>query len=225
MKAKPAKRQEPELISYNTLRIAIGILGFTFPIIMALGNIVFGGYSGVQRSISAYYHTNMQHFFVGILFAIGVFLFTYKGYECKDDIFGNLAGVFAILAALCPVSETGSFTSCDPNLSYHDTKSIIHNIAAVGFLSVLIYFTWVLFRKKPGKGEPTGMKIKRNKWYKGIGIFMLGCVLLIPIYLLLCNQGYLKCLFRLRPVFWLESFALCAFGISWFIKGRLILKD
>lgn len=27
------------------------------------------------------------------------------------------------------------------------------------------------------------------------------------------------------PVFWLESVSLFAFGISWLVKGQLILKD
>ena len=29
----------------------------------------------------------------------------------------------------------------------------------------------------------------------------------------------------IEPVFWLESLALWAFGISWLVKGGLLLKD
>ncbi len=29
----------------------------------------------------------------------------------------------------------------------------------------------------------------------------------------------------LRPVLWLESLALWAFGIAWFVKGRTLWKD
>jgi hypothetical protein len=30
---------------------------------------------------------------------------------------------------------------------------------------------------------------------------------------------------RLTPVFWLESVAVVAFGVSWLVKGETILKD
>ena len=32
-------------------------------------------------------------------------------------------------------------------------------------------------------------------------------------------------LLKLNPVFWLESLAIVAFGVSWFVKGEAILKD
>ena len=30
---------------------------------------------------------------------------------------------------------------------------------------------------------------------------------------------------RLKPIFWLETLALWAFGVSWFIKGQTLWKD
>ena len=68
------------VISYLTLRKAIGVLGISFPVILALGACIFAGFD-IQRSVSSYYHTNMQDVFAGILFAIGLFLFSYRGYE------------------------------------------------------------------------------------------------------------------------------------------------
>lgn len=29
----------------------------------------------------------------------------------------------------------------------------------------------------------------------------------------------------MKPVFWLETVALLAFGTSWLVKGELVLKD
>jgi hypothetical protein len=29
----------------------------------------------------------------------------------------------------------------------------------------------------------------------------------------------------MKPVFWLEAFALWAFGVSWFVKGETLWKD
>jgi len=37
--------------------------------------------------------------------------------------------------------------------------------------------------------------------------------------------GSATLLFLVLPVFWLESLALWAFGISWFVKGETLWKD
>jgi hypothetical protein len=51
---------------------------------------------------------------------------------------------------------------------------------------------------------------------------MLLCIALIGFYFM-ALQG--TALSALRPVFWLESLALWAFGVSWFIKGETLFKD
>jgi hypothetical protein len=51
---------------------------------------------------------------------------------------------------------------------------------------------------------------------------MVACIVLIAVYSWFLSGTPLS---SLRPVFWLETFALWAFGTSWFIKGETLLKD
>ena len=78
------------VISYMTLRKSVGCLGIALPFVLAFG-LMFDRYLALERwqwfvepSISAYYHTDMRNIFVGILCAIGVFLFSYRPYTGKE---------------------------------------------------------------------------------------------------------------------------------------------
>lgn len=102
---------DPQLISYLTLRKAVGILGIIFPIVLIVGSVICCGCSEVQSSISAYYHTGMRNLFVGLLCAIGLFLFAYRGYDSADAITGNIACLFALGVAFFPTSFDGPLTS------------------------------------------------------------------------------------------------------------------
>jgi hypothetical protein len=51
---------------------------------------------------------------------------------------------------------------------------------------------------------------------------MLVCMGLIAVLSLIPGDVPVK---RLRPVFWLESLAIVAFGVSWLTKGQAILRD
>jgi hypothetical protein len=80
----------PEIISYYTMRRAIGILGITLPLILVAGSSLFGPCEEVQISISAYYHTNMRNIFVGLNCAVALFLFAYRGHDWMDNLAGYL---------------------------------------------------------------------------------------------------------------------------------------
>jgi hypothetical protein len=54
---------------------------------------------------------------------------------------------------------------------------------------------------------------------------MVTMVVLICVYYWILPESFRQQWGRARPVFWLESIALWAFGISWLVKGETILKD
>ena len=60
----------PEIISYYTMRRAIGVLGITLPLILLAGSFLLGDCKEVQGSISTYYYTNMRNIFVGFNCAV-----------------------------------------------------------------------------------------------------------------------------------------------------------
>jgi len=84
--AKPCVSQQTLLISYLSLREAVGILGFSLPIVLVLGNLLIFHSKAIEDSISNYYYTGMRGVFVGTLWAIGVFLVSYRGYERRDAV-------------------------------------------------------------------------------------------------------------------------------------------
>jgi hypothetical protein len=214
---KNLENERSLVFSYLALRKTIGILGITFPFILSLGAMIIFQ-DGFQNSISSYYHTGMRDVFVGTLCVIGFFLLSYKGYERSDDIAGDLGCVFAVGTALFPVTPDSAVTSAARLIEY------VHLAFAALFFLTLIYFSLFLFTKTDPKKSPTRRKLQRNKVYKVCGYTMGICILLIFIYFLL--PGSVASLFQAyKPIYWLQTLAILAFGISWFTKGEAILKD
>jgi len=52
--------------------------------VLILGKILYFRDPGIQDSISSYYYTDMRDVLVGSLCAIGVFLWSYRGYDDPD---------------------------------------------------------------------------------------------------------------------------------------------
>lgn len=70
-----------QVISYNTLRKAIGFIGFLLPVIVVLGSFISSDLHTVLPSISDYYFTTMGDVLIGCLCAVAFFLFCYKGHD------------------------------------------------------------------------------------------------------------------------------------------------
>lgn len=195
------------LVSYLTLRRVVGTLGVALPIVLALWGFALCGCLGFQPTISDYYALRTRDAFVGILSTIGWFLFTYRGYDRRDDIAGNLACLFALGVAFFPNRGTA-------------LERGVHFGSALALFLVLAYFSLILFTKSAG--NPTPQKLIRNRIYRACGVIMLACIALIGLCYWKLNTA---AFFSAKPVFWLESLALWAFGFSWFVKGEAILKD
>jgi len=203
------------VLSYLGLRKALGIIGTALPFVLAIGKILLEG-PGIQSSISSYYYTVMRDVFVGSMCAMAVFLLSYRGYERKDDIAGDLACIFAIGVALFPTTPTLTPTALDKFIGG------VHLASAASFFLTTAYFSLVLFRKTDPTRHPTRRKLQRNRVYTACGYTILVCLaLIVLVNLLPANAALIK----LDPVFWFESIATVAFGISWLTKGEAILKD
>lgn len=203
---------------YLTLRTIIGVLGMALPIVVSLGAMAFFQ-TGLQNSISGYYHTGMRDVFVGMLWAIGFFLFSYEGYERADNIAGELACVFAIGVALFPTSPDGAAGPVA------DIISVVHLVFAGLLFLTLAYFCLFLFTKTDPEVPPTPRKLQRNVVYRVCGYTMLLSFLLILVYTYLLPDSLVASIAPMRPIFWLEALAIFAFGVSWFTKGEGMLRD
>jgi len=214
-------------LSYRALRLMIGVLGLLLPIILPLAN------KGVMmKSISKFYYTDSSIFFTSILFAIGLFLFSYRGKEkvkgeVSDNIITNFGGLFAMMTALIPTNyyEGGSSQNLEYLKSFctehcfsiqyiHDNGSIgwVHTISAILFLIIVGYMSFFRFTKDT-QSDP------RNLFYEVCGIGVWVTLIITGL------DMALKWNFTEFDVFIGESIALCFFGVAWLTKSGLFDKD
>jgi membrane protein CcdC involved in cytochrome C biogenesis len=203
------------VLSYLDLRKSVGVIGTLLPFVVSIGKLLVDG-PGVLSSVSTYYYSTMRDVFVGSICAIGVFLWSYRGYDWRDAVAATVAAFSAIGLALFPIApDTGATASQITIGNFHI------GFAAVFFLT-LAYFSLVLFRKTRTDVPPTHMKLVRNKVYTVCGYTILTAILLIAAVHFLATESPIR---AVSPVFWLEALACVAFGVSWFVKGEAILKD
>jgi hypothetical protein len=221
------RSEEPLVMSYLELRRAIGILGIALPIVLVLGVLIIYQ-TDLQSSISSYYHTGMRDVLVGTLVAVGLFLYSYKGYP-GDAIYGKIACASAIGVALFPATPDGKIAcasaigvSLFPTTPYNPRTALIlgyfHLFFTIAFFATLVYFSYFLFTKSDQDSLPP-KKRQRNLVYRICGVLMAICILGIVLVFFLPSAaawlgGY--------AVFCLETAAIWAFGVSWFVKGEAL---
>lgn len=206
------------MISFLDLRKSIGYLGVTMPIVLVLGNYFTTGSTDLMSSLSSYYHSGGRNFFIAVLAAIAVFAFAYRGYDTKDNIAGDIAAVSALVVAFFPAGLENPDAEANPIIG------MIHIGAALIFFLTLAYFSLVLFPKTDPNKPMSPQKKKRNKVYRLSGYVILGSLVLIGLYEFYLYERYIS-LQDYKPIFWLESIAIVAFGLSWLTKGEAILAD
>lgn len=203
--------------SSNIHRQLIGYLGLIMP---ALFWLIAGWRptEGLQSwkpltSVSAYYYTGAVSAFAGILVALALFLFTYRGYKNeyrrRDRIAAIIAGAAAVLVALFPTEAPGGLK---PLFWWTPLIGVIHYVSAVVLFGAFIFFSLVLFRKsKVKKGEllPRGKRL-RNLIHILCGAAMMACMAWAGIASV---NG--------ASIFWPEALALEFFAVSWLVKGRV----
>ena len=201
----------PYVDAYRAHRQSIGVLGTALPFLVSLGAWLLSG-TPLRRSVSAYYHADTRDVFVGALFAIGFFLFSYVKYKPQHTIAGRLAGIFAIVVALFPTASDAA-VAVPPRLYFPG----VHGLFAALLFLTLTYFSLVLF-PITDQSSPAPRIRHRNLVYRICGSTMLACIVLIAaINLLKIGLPH--------AVFCLETILIEAFGFSWLIKGQAFLKD
>lgn len=204
----------PQDFSYQTHRRLIGYLGFLLPPMLYL----LAGLRptrnlpqwGLLNSISAYYYTGAVAMFVGVLFALGLFLFTYQGYEgvLADRVVGAIGGLAAFGVAFFPTAAPGDLSE---QTWWTPVTRVIHYASAVTLFGSFIVFSLWLFRKSSivSKLDRPFSKRFSNAIYLGCGIVMIVCMLWAG-----------SSLFTGAPIFWPEAIAMWAFAFSWLVKGE-----
>jgi hypothetical protein len=205
--------------AYAYLQKAVGLIAVTLPFVVAIGNLVAGG-SGLKGSISAYYYTHMGNYFVGSLFALGVFFLSYNyrplpQYEL-DNLLSTVASLMAVGVALFPTAN-----DVDTATGGAKVVSTLHLVFAGVLFGLLAYFALFLFTKSDAVGAMTAAKQHRNRLYRACGVVIVGALVLIGLAEAIQPPR------SWHAVFFLESAAVIAFGVSWLVKGGFfgILAD
>ena len=213
--AQPPTGDIPVDLSQRLHRLLIGFLGFFLPVLLYLvaGLRPTTGLAPWELlpSVSAYYYTGASGFFVGVLFALSLFLFAYPGYKgvLADQLVACLGGVGALGVCLFPTAapEGGS----EPSWWTPELRTI-HYVSAVLLFSAFILFSVWLFRKSniPNPQDRPLEKRTRDAVCLGCGMVMIGAVLWTA-----------SSFFTHSPIFWPEAIAIVAFAISWLVKGEV----
>ena len=210
-----------EVFTYRRIRKAIGLLGVGLPIVLISFSYIDFFKTGIQPSISHYFYTNLRDVFTGTLYAVGLFLFLYRGHQNKsflknDSLLTNIAGVMATGVALVPTSHVIERDKMYTLIPY-DIKwlgGLHYGFAAVLFL---IFANLAINVFTIGQSKNTTIPISafnENRIYRVCGYSILVFIAMVPI----------AAKFDLFPnstlVF--EALALFAFGTAWLIKGRVL---
>jgi hypothetical protein len=212
-------RKDPDELSLQEHRRLIGYLGLALPV----GLYLLAGIRptpgllpwDLLSSVSAYYYSGAVALFTGVLFALSLFLWSYKGYkdERADRVVGKVGGGAAALVALIPTASP-----TDPQRRpvvvlawWRPWMDRVHYGSAVTlFVSFILFALW-LFRKTAvvNRGDRPADKKRRDAVYLVCGVVMIGAVIWAGVATLLD-----------RSIFWPEAIAIEAFAISWLTKGE-----
>ena len=232
-----SKRDEAYTYSYRIIRLVVGFLGILLPVIFIIGEAAFlrGGVQ-VRGSLSAYYHSPMQDFFVGGLCIIGLMLATYMGGEPKtlDFWVSLLAGIAVLGVVFFPTSrppDQASSGVCgspkavgcsviESTLGEHQT-ALIHAVCAVVFIVCLAVMSFLFGLAEvivdSDRSTPAGQRQQGRFWnpvlfwtYSGLGLVILAA----GAWAFWGAQ-----VGNLTPLYIGEVGAVWAFGVSWLLAG------
>lgn len=208
----PAGR--PDDRSGHAHRQLIGYIGLVFPVLLIALVLSRDGLEAWKNleSISAYYYTGAVAAFVGMLIAMALFLFTYRGYRNRWYWLDRAAGITAGVAALgVAVFPTGAPNGVTELTWWRPATGIIHYVSAIVLFLMFALYALFLFRLT-AEGEPASpAKRRRNIVYLVCGIVIVASIVWAGI------AGLLK-----KSIFLPESVALVAFSISWLVKGKAL---
>jgi hypothetical protein len=218
-------------ISYNKLRQTIGLLGIALPVLIYLHLLFVSHYGVLQDSISHYYYTVSNVWFIGILWGLGLVLIFYPAYKNeskKDTLLTTISGICALCVSLFPTNANSNDACAIFTYDNSPWRAGFHYACAAGMLLIFSYMSIKIFTKTTIGNDLTLdvnlWKRKRNRVFKVCGWMTMLSVACIGIITLL-ELKWTNMPITTKYTFWLEVTALVPFGIAWLIKGGFALTD
>ncbi|MFM7350415.1 MAG: hypothetical protein ACKO01_13185 [Erythrobacter sp.] len=185
-------------IAFLIKSFGIGLITLAVPIVLPL----VGGYEG-HYSISYFYHVPAtRNLFVGLLWALGLFLVLFQGLSRAENLLLTLAGVLLIGVAMVPTGIdqcTDSASSWHAGLAFAFFACLF--VLALGFSKRrLTYILW----------PPLRARFERAYTFAGLMMIGLPCA----AWAISRWQGR-ECG---HAIYWTEGAAILAFAFYWFVK-------
>ena len=217
--------------AYARIRKAIGLCGAAIPFLCLSLLLTCKCWGKVLPSISHYYYTIVGDAFVGILFALGLFLILYKSVFKKrnlrrqENILTNASGVLALIVAFIPTNpENGDCYHLQLTNSYSEIFGGLGSLHLPSAGIMLLVFGIIAWRYFPLNPE-TGIADSPNKnIYRACAKFIFGALAILVVYFtdkVYLDGRYLSWLEKIRIVFLMECVAVFFFFVSWLKKGKM----
>jgi hypothetical protein len=197
--------------TYLRLRRGMALIALFFPWALWFGGLAASG-TTLQASMSAYYYTDMRDVFVGVLVAIGAFLFLYKGYTAREDWALNIAGACAPGIAFFAMNPDGDCSASSGGFSAHGAFAVV-------FFGAIAYVCIFLSEEGPVDGVPARLRQAYCTVAKACGGVMVVCIGGAVAYTFLASGEVMASLCEANLVFWLEALAVGAFSVYWIVKS------
>ncbi|MDX1439414.1 MAG: DUF6185 family protein [Rubricoccaceae bacterium] len=208
------RHERPDDLSSHSHRQVIGYIGLLLPALLIIMVLLRDGMELWKNleSISAYYYTGAVAAFVGMLIALALFLFTYRGYENKYHWSDRAAGITAAVAALGVALFPTAAPQGVPQLTWWSSETgVLHyGCAIMLFAMFAVYALWLFRLTSDGNRISPGKRL-RNRVYVACGLV----IVVSMVWALLAGLDD-------KSIFLPESIALIAFAISWLVKGRAL---
>jgi hypothetical protein len=201
------------LRSYLLMRTVIGGVGIGLPLVLLLGDGLALAGDMPRGSLSGYYHTGMRDVFVGSLCMIAVFLITYMFFHYNwDNVLSIMAGLAAFGVAMFPTGGNATLTPLQEKVGARPV-STVHMVCAAVFILSLAAISFLFGMREGKRKDRTPKQQKRGRWlHWGCGGAIIAAVVYIAATKLLGQ-------FDRHSLFYGETAAALAFGLSWLMKG------
>jgi hypothetical protein len=229
--------------SYRVIRLAVGFLGVALPAILIIGEAFFlGGRFHFQGSLSAYYHTSMQDFFVGGLCIIGFLLSTYMAGELRSwDFWISLVAGIAVLGVVYFPTSRPDLRPGAPACGSHPgpagcsfveqmlgehTTAVIHVVCAVVFVVSLagMSFLFAASEVLPKSQRTTASGQRRPRLFRNRAHFLIQGTCAITIVMAGAWAFTGVDAGPLTSLYLGEVAAVWAFGTSWLLAGFYLYR-
>jgi hypothetical protein len=218
--------------SYLLIRTVVGFIGILLPLVFIIGEayLLRGGVH-VRGSISAYYHSSMRDLFVAGLSVTGFLLATYMAGQTRTRDFwlSLVAGVAVLGVVFFPTSRPGLTNDaprcgttpmpdgCSPvqqQLGETPTATA-HFVCAVVFILSLAAIAFLFaYRERKWNGSAAMWLIQK----------ICGWVIIGAVVWAVVGELIDATVWELTPLYLGEVVSVWAFGVSWLLTGRDLLR-